>query len=83
MHLLCLQCVSAYSHTISTDLYTDIHDRPLLNCTRLDPTPADYKKVLEIEPASHAAKEKVRALPEEIRIQQEKMKDEMLGMWAV
>ena len=40
----------------------------------------DYKRVLELEPSSHVAKDKVRTLPEAIRIQQEKLKEEMMGV---
>jgi hypothetical protein len=39
----------------------------------------DYKKVLELEPSSDTAREAVKRLPSEIKVKQEKDKEQMLG----
>lgn len=47
--------------------------------TNLSEALDDYKKVLELEPSSDTAREAVKRLPNEIKIKQEKDKEQMMG----
>lgn len=53
------------------------HAREMLD--KLTPALEDYRKVLEIDPGQLTAKEAASRLPEQISIQQEKMKEECIG----
>eukprot|EP00029_Vermamoeba_vermiformis_P006631 TRINITY_DN2658_c0_g1_i1.p1 TRINITY_DN2658_c0_g1~~TRINITY_DN2658_c0_g1_i1.p1 ORF type:complete len:234 (+),score=47.41 TRINITY_DN2658_c0_g1_i1:39-704(+) len=47
--------------------------------TNLSEALDDYKKVLELEPSSETAREAAKRLPSEIKVKQEKEKEQMLG----